>query len=150
MNRRTFNVALGCARVTATIFVQAVSKHDWFAIESLTVAKRGAGVGRTLAHTPFKWPRDPHNLWTSMTIPMMISMSGHHCLRSGPSCGIQPRLDRRNSTPTIIKTSAPVRDLSGTFPPGSDGLIAASIRHAQPLLPRFKSARPPGQIQALR
>src|SRR5215831_9189482 len=50
-----------------------------------------------------------HDRWTSMTTPM--TMSGHHCRKRGPSCGITPRLDRRKSTPTKIKTSAPVRDL---------------------------------------
>src|SRR5215472_13907485 len=52
-----------------------------------------------------------HDRWTSMATPMTMSMSGHHCRKRGPSCGITPRLDRRKSTPTKIKTNAPVRDL---------------------------------------
>jgi len=45
-----------------------------------------------------------------MTTPTMIRMSGYHCRRSGPICGIKPRFDIRKSAPTMISTMAPVRD----------------------------------------
>src|SRR5215470_5359389 len=38
-------------------------------------------------------------------------MTGHQCRSRGPSCGINPRFESKNSTPTTMRIRATVRDL---------------------------------------
>lgn len=76
-----------------------------------------------------------HKRWTSITTPITMSISGHHCRSRGPSCGIQPRFDSKKSAPTMIKIKAPVRDLNGMF------LLREMVRFSSHALPQQARAR---------